>query len=99
MLLITILAVRDSAENMKKAFREPDCYIDSINCIIHVLQLVIGDGLFSLASVKSLILMVRKVVTHAQLSNNFYAELFRQERMQMQLKTMLSLIMDVIVRW
>ena len=98
-LLIVLFALRDGAENMKKAFKEGDCYILDFWCLIHNLQLVVEGGLLTLASVKKLILSVKKVVNHAQLSNNFYAELFKQEEMQMGITNHLVLINDVETRW
>ena len=98
-LLIVLVALRDGAENMKKAFKEGDCYILDFWCLIHNLQLVVHGGLLTLASVKKLKEAVKKVVNHAQKSNTFYAELFRQEEMQMGIVNHLCLINDVETRW
>ena len=62
---------------MKKAFKEGDCDILDFWCLIHNLQLVVEGGLLTLASVKKLIGLVHDIVSHAQMSNLFYAELFR----------------------
>ena len=75
--LIVNVALRDGAFNMKKAFKEPGCYIIDLHCIIHGVQLVITVDILDMPSVKALKEEIQKVVNHAQMSTNFYAELFR----------------------
>ena len=77
LMQVTTVALRDDAKNMIKAFTMVGCYILDFHCLNHGLQLVIGDELLEMLSVKNMIGMVKAVVNHAQLSNNFYAELFR----------------------
>ena len=76
-LVITTVALRDGARNMINAFQQPGCYIIDIHCLIHVIQLVINGQVLSMASVKKLIELVNSIVSHAQMSNVFYAELWK----------------------
>ena len=79
MLEIVKVALRDGAANMIKAFE--DSNISDLHCLIHALMLVIESGLLDMKSVKTMIELVRQVVSHAQMSNVFYAELFRSENL------------------
>ena len=77
LLVVTLVALRDGAANMVKAFEEADCYMIDIHCLCHILQLVIGGEVLNMASVKKLIELVNSIVSHANMSNVFYAELWR----------------------
>ena len=77
LLVKTLVTLRDGAKNMIKAFEALDCYIIDIHCLCHILQLVIGGELLTMASVKKLIELVNSIVSHAQMSNLFYAELWK----------------------
>ena len=61
-LLIVNVALRDGAFNMKKAFKEPGCYIIDLHCIIHGVQLVITVDILDMPSVKALKEEIQKVV-------------------------------------
>ena len=75
--VLTLVALRDGAFNMVNAFEQPGCHIIDIHCLCHILQLVIGGEVLNMASVKKLIELVSSIVSHANMSNQFYAELWR----------------------
>ena len=77
LFVITQWILRDGAQNMVAAFKQPGCYILDFHCLIHGIMLVIKSGLLTMASVKKLIEMLRKIVSHANMSNQFYDELWR----------------------
>ena len=77
LFVITLWALRDGAHNMIAAFNQPGCIIIDIHCLIHAIMLVIDGNVLKLASVKEVLQIVRNIVSHAQMSNLFYAELFR----------------------
>lgn len=77
---ITKTCLRDSASNMVAAFNpEHGSELIGLSCVNHQLQLVIGDGLFSLPSVETLIKMCRRLAEHANSSNLFYAAFYRNQ--------------------
>ena len=78
-LELVIVALRDGAQNMIKAFE--NCDIIDLHCLIHALMLVINSGLLNMKSVKTMVIAVREIVSHANMSNNFYAELYRSEKL------------------
>ena len=77
------LILRDNAENMKCAFKSDAAWnvdqFESLGCMNHTLQLVIKDGLFVLPSVEDVIKKARSLVGHANHSDKFYAEFYRQQ--------------------
>ena len=77
LLAVTLWGLRDGAQNMVSALNQPGCFIIDIHCLIHAIMLVIDGNVLSMASVKKLIGLVHDIVSHAQMSNLFYAELFR----------------------
>jgi hypothetical protein len=93
------VCLRDNAANVKAAFNEPGCVYKSAGCLNHSLQLVIKKELFCLQSVEDLIQKCRKLCTHASHSNAFYAELYKQQEVQMKNNNRLGLKNDVATRW
>ena len=75
--LLVMIVLRDGAQNMIAAFNLPGCFMEALSCFIHTNQLVILHELFTMPSVKKMITSVKQVVSHAQLSNVFCAELWR----------------------
>ena len=93
------LCLRDNARYVTAAFNEPNCLMKSSPCLNHSLQLVIKSELFAMTSVESLIKKCRKLCTHANHSNIFYSEFYKQQEKQMELSRRLSLIQYIDTRW
>ena len=77
------LCLRDNARNMESAFK-PDApwnvdHLESLGCLNHSLQLVIKEKLFVLKSVEDVITKARGLVGHANHSDKFYVEFYRQQ--------------------
>ena len=93
------VCLRDNAAYIKAAFKEPQCVYKSAGCLNHSLQLVIKKELFSLQTAVNLIEKCRKLCTHASFSNSFFAELYKQQDVQMNNFDRLGLKNDVPKRW
>ena len=72
--------LRDNASNMVAAFDEESGFT-SAGCLIHSLQLVIKKEVIEFPAIKEALDKARKICTHANKSNIFYAELRRQQRL------------------
>ena len=94
----TGLILRDNASNMEAAFDHDHSILQAEGCLNHTLQLAIKDGLFSLSSVETLIKKCRDLVSHANHSNKFYAEFYKQQEIH-GITGRPSLRQDVCTRW
>ena len=65
----------------------------------HSLNLVIKERIFSKANVTNLIEKIKKIVSHANSSTKFYTELYKHQKVQMNLPKNLRLITDIMTRW
>ena len=95
------VCLRDNAANMTSAFQSDDCLFTSTGCFLHSLQLAIKDEIFSLKSVENVIGKCHKLHSHANMSTKFYTELYKQQKIQMNLgeSECLRLKHDVQTRW
>ena len=96
------LILRDNASNMESAFKSDAEWnidrLESLGCLNHSLQLVIKDGLFVLPSVEDVIKKCRSLVGHANHSDKFYAEFYRQQEKH-GIMSRKSLKQDVATRY
>ena len=96
----TGLCLRDNASNMVAAFDLEESVLEAVGCVNHTLQLSIKDEIFTLPSVETLIKKCRDLVTHANMSNNFY-RMFRKaqiEEMNRDPSEVTTLKNDVVTR-
>ena len=75
----TGIVLRDNAANMEAAFDHDHSILQAEGCLNHSLQLAIKDGLFALPSAAALMKKARDLVSHANQSNIFYTEFFKQQ--------------------
>ena len=92
-------ALRDSAANMVAAFNSDLSSIEAFSCLLHLLQLVIEEYLFELASVKDVIEKCRRLVALSNQSNSFHHELRKQQQLHFPGETILALIQDIVTRY
>jgi hypothetical protein len=91
------LLVQDGAANMSLGGDLAD--INSINCTVHRLQLVIQDAILSQRSIIDLLAKCRQLATHFNHSALACTELKSLQEVQEQGKTPLLLVQDVPTRW
>ena len=96
------LCLRDNASNMESALN-PDApwntdHLKSLGCLNHSLQLVIKEELFALPSVENVIKKARGLVGHANHSDKFYVEFYRQQE-KAGITNKKSLKQDVATRY
>ena len=92
------LCMRDNAPNMVHVFHPTVSCLSSAGCLNHKLQLVIEHSIFAMKSVANLIKKCHSLVTRANHSTQFMAELYKQQEKQMNNYERLSLKGDVSTR-